>query len=74
MNWWHEHKLTYHILSIIARDIMVVPVSIVSSESCFSLTGRVIEERRRQLLQHTVEMLTVGVLDRQPTKGNTRGR
>jgi hypothetical protein len=58
MNWWHEHKLTYPILSIMARDIMVVPVSTVSSESCFSLTGRVIEERRRRLLPHTVEMLT----------------
>jgi hypothetical protein len=58
MNWWHEHKLTFPILSIMARDIMVVPVSTVSSESCFSLTGRVIEERRRRLLPHTVEMLT----------------
>jgi hypothetical protein len=56
LNWWHEHKLTYHILSILARDIMSVPVSIVSSESCFNLTGRVIEERR--LLPHSVEMLT----------------
>jgi hypothetical protein len=58
MNWWHEHKLTYPILSIMARDIMVVPVSTVSSESFFSLTGRVIEEWRRWLLPHTVEMLT----------------
>ena len=44
--WWHEHKLTYPILSILAKDVMSVPVSTVSSESCFSLTGRVIEERR----------------------------
>jgi hypothetical protein len=58
MNWWHEHKLTFPILSIMARDIMAVPVSTVSSESCFSLTGRVIEERRRRLQPLTVEMLT----------------
>lgn len=58
ISWWHEHKLTYPILSILARDIMSVPVSTVSSESCFSLTGRVIEERRRRLQLHTVEMLT----------------
>ena len=44
--WWHEHKLTYLILSILAKDVMSVPVSTVSLESCFSLTGRVIEERR----------------------------
>ena len=37
---------------------MFVPVSTVSSKSCFSLTGRVIEERRPQLLPTTVEILT----------------
>jgi hypothetical protein len=42
MNWWHEHKLTFPILFIMARDIMSVPISTVSFESCFSLTVRVI--------------------------------
>jgi hypothetical protein len=56
--WWRDHKLTYPVLSIMARDIMSVPVSTVSSESCFSLTGRIIEERRRRLLPENVEMLT----------------
>jgi len=56
--WWHDHKLTFPILSIMARDIISVPVSTVSSESCFSLTGRIIEERRRRLSLETVEMLT----------------
>ena len=41
-----------------ARDIISVHVSTVSSESCFSLTGRIIEERRRRLSPETVEMLT----------------
>jgi len=36
---------------------MYVPVSTVSSESCFSLTGRIIEEQQRRLLPKTVEML-----------------
>ena len=36
---------------------MFIPVFSVSSESCFSLTGRIIEERRRCLLPETVEML-----------------
>ena len=56
--WWHEHKLTYLILSILAKDVMSVLVSTVSSESCFSLIGRVIEERRRRLAPHNVEYLT----------------
>jgi hypothetical protein len=52
--WWCDHKLTYPILSIMARDIMSVPVSTVSSESCFSLSGRIIEERRQRLLSEHV--------------------
>ena len=55
--WWCDHKLTYLILSIMARDTMYVPVYTVSSESCFSLTGRIIEEQRSRLLPKTVEML-----------------
>jgi hypothetical protein len=55
--WWRDHKLTYLILSIMARDVMSVPISTVSSESCFSLAGRIIEERRRRLLPEHVEML-----------------
>jgi len=43
--WWRDHKLTFPVLSIMAKDIMSVPVSTVSLESCFSLTGRILEER-----------------------------
>ena len=56
--WWRDHRLTYSILSIMTKDIMSVPVSTCSSESCFSLLGRIIEERRRRLLLETIEMLT----------------
>lgn len=56
--WWRDHKLTYPILSIMVRDIMSVPVSTVSSESCFSCTSRILEDRRRRLLPEHVEMLT----------------
>ena len=58
LRWWHEHKLTYPVLSIMAKDILTVPVSTISSESMFSMTGRIIEERRRRLKSETVEWLT----------------
>ena len=58
LSWWQEHQLTFLVLSILARDVMSILVSTVSSESCFSLTGRVIEERRRRLTPEMVEMLT----------------
>jgi hypothetical protein len=41
-----------------ARDIMSVPVSTVSSKSCFSFTARILEDRQRCLLPEHVEMLT----------------
>eukprot|EP00267_Zea_mays_P053431 XP_020406558.1 zinc finger BED domain-containing protein DAYSLEEPER-like [Zea mays] len=57
LNWWHEHKLTYPILSIMARDIMSVLASTTSSESTISLSGRILEDRRQRLNAETVEML-----------------
>ena len=37
---------------------MSVPVSTISSESCFSLSGRILEEWWRRLSLENVEMLT----------------
>ena len=37
---------------------MSVPVSTVSSEYCFSLSGRILEERWRRLSLENLEMLT----------------
>jgi hypothetical protein len=56
-NWWHEHKLTYPILSIMDRDIMSVPASTTSLESTFSLSGRILEDRRWCLNAGTMEIL-----------------
>jgi hypothetical protein len=58
LSWWREYKTTYPILSILAKDVLTVPVSTISSESAFSLTGRIIEERRRSLGSSMVEVLT----------------
>ncbi|WVZ57179.1 hypothetical protein U9M48_007598 [Paspalum notatum var. saurae] len=59
LDYWYDHKITYPVLSILAKDVLSVPVSIVSSESAFSLVSRVIEERRRRLLPSMVEMLSL---------------
>jgi hypothetical protein len=58
LNWWHEHKQTYPVLSILAKDVSYVPVSTISSVSGFSLTSRIIEERRRRLTPEMVEILS----------------
>jgi hypothetical protein len=58
LSWWHQHKLTYPILSLLAKDVLTVPASTISSESTFSLAGRVIKERRRRLAPDMVEILS----------------
>lgn len=58
LDWWHQHKLTYLVLPIMAEDILIVPVSTISLESTFSMTGRIIKQRRRKLKLKMVEMLT----------------
>jgi hypothetical protein len=58
LSWWHQHMITYPILSILAKDVLTVPASTISSESTFSLAGRVIEERRRRLTCDMVEILS----------------
>jgi hypothetical protein len=44
LSWWRDHQRAYPVLSILAKDVMTVHVSIISSESTLSLVGRVIEE------------------------------
>jgi hypothetical protein len=34
--WWKNNSGQYHNLSIMAKDILAIPVSIVASESAFS--------------------------------------
>ena len=57
IQWWHEYKVTYPVLSILARDVLSVPVSSISSESAFSLAGRILEERRTSLTPDMVRTL-----------------
>ena len=55
--WWHDKRTTYPVLSILARDVLSVPVSTVSSESAFSLVGRIINDRRISLTPDMVKTL-----------------
>ncbi|KAF7822063.1 zinc finger BED domain-containing protein RICESLEEPER 2-like [Senna tora] len=41
--WWKVNANKYKILSLIARDVLVVPVSTVASESAFSKGGRLLD-------------------------------
>lgn len=57
LQWWPAHKLTYHVLFILTRDVLTVLVLTVSFESVFSLSGRILEKRRTRLTSEMVEIL-----------------
>jgi len=58
LEWWREHRYSFPVLSHFARDVLLVPVSTVSSEATFSTVGRIIEERRSSLAPEMVEAIT----------------
>ncbi|KAK2661842.1 hypothetical protein Ddye_000416 [Dipteronia dyeriana] len=55
---WQSLKGSGTILSHLARDVLVILVSTVSSELAFSTSGRIIEPRRSCLSPEMVEILT----------------
>jgi hypothetical protein len=59
LNWWQDHKRTYHILSILVKDIMAIHVSTISSESAFSLSGRLFDDRCRSLTPTHIKRLSL---------------
>ena len=55
--WWKSNRPKYLTLQCIARDILVIPVSTVASESAFRTSGRLLSPHRSKLLAKTVEAL-----------------
>ncbi|CAN1279527.1 Zinc finger BED domain-containing protein DAYSLEEPER [Linum perenne] len=57
IEWWKDNREKYKILSKMACDIMVIPITSVASEAVFSTGGRVIDPSRASLGVKTVEAL-----------------
>ncbi|GJS13736.1 zinc finger BED domain-containing protein RICESLEEPER 2-like protein [Tanacetum coccineum] len=55
--WWKLRAAKYPVLQAIARDILAIPVSTVTSESAFSASGRLISLHRSRLYPNTIEAL-----------------
>ena len=68
--WWKDNANKYSILSLIARDILAIPISTVASESAFSTSGRILESFRSSLSPKMVETL---VCTQSWLKGNNEG-
>ncbi|GJY94796.1 zinc finger BED domain-containing protein RICESLEEPER 2-like protein [Tanacetum coccineum] len=57
LNWWKVNSPRFPILSLLARDVMAIPISTVDSESVFSISGRVLDAFRSSLTPPVVESL-----------------
>ena len=57
LNWWKVNSSKYRLLSKVAHDVLVIPLSTVASESVFSTGGHVLDPFRSFLMPNTVEML-----------------
>ncbi|GJY40535.1 zinc finger BED domain-containing protein RICESLEEPER 1-like protein [Tanacetum coccineum] len=49
LNWWKVHTPRYPILSMMARDILGIPVSTLTAELAFSTGGRVLDNHLRSV-------------------------
>ncbi|GKE00160.1 zinc finger BED domain-containing protein RICESLEEPER 2-like protein [Tanacetum coccineum] len=57
MAWWKVNSLRFPILSLMARDLLAIPISTVASESIFSTSGRVLDTFRSSLSDKSIESL-----------------
>ena len=55
LEWWKKQQIKYPVLSIIARDVLTVPMSTVASEVAFSAGRRVVSKKRCNLSSQVIE-------------------
>ena len=57
LEWWKKQQIKYLVLSIIAHDVLIVPVSAVASKAAFSAGGRVVSKKRCNLSPEAIEAI-----------------
>ena len=57
LDWWKTNEIKYPTLQKIVRDIYVILISTVASESAFSTSGRMVSKHCSKLHSHTLEAL-----------------
>ena len=57
LEWWKKQQIKYPVLSIIARDVLTVPVSTVASEAAFSAGGKVVSKKRCNFSPEAIEVV-----------------
>ena len=54
---WKSVKNKYSLISVIARDILTVPMSTIASKSTFSTDRRILDEKKSRMTSKIIEML-----------------
>ncbi|XP_057537538.1 zinc finger BED domain-containing protein RICESLEEPER 2-like [Amaranthus tricolor] len=57
LTWWKNNSSRFPILSLVARDVLAIPVSTIASKSAFSTGGRVLDSFRSSLSPKMAEAL-----------------
>jgi hypothetical protein len=60
LNWWKVNTLQFPTLAVLAKTILMVPMTSISSESAFSMSGRILNDYQSRLKPDTLEALVCG--------------